>query len=230
MEQNANFIGGMPGQDVDPAQLQEALNNVMKQNAQASTPSLTAFSQMQQQRAERMNAAASTLTQVLGKDHPDVLALQSGAAAVATLNAHVETQTMRLKTWPRPRANEWVVFGTVVDAQDNPVSGATVRVYDKDRKYDDLLGETETGANGEFAIVYHERDFKESNENLPELYVMVTDAKGQQVYSSRDSVRYKSGQSEYFAIRLGQPGRTPKAETTPKPAAGRATRATKKKG
>src|SRR5689334_16565255 len=128
MEQNNPFIGGMPGQDVDQAQLQEALHNVMKQNAQASTPSLAGFAQLQQQRAERMNAAAGTLTQVLGKDHPDLLALQSTATAVADLNARIDVQTTRLKTWPKPRANEWVVFGTVVDAQDKPVGGATVRV------------------------------------------------------------------------------------------------------
>lgn len=229
MEQTGQFINGMPGQDVDEASLRDALHNVLKQATRNGTPALATLSQLQNRRAEKLNVAAKALSKELGKDHPDVIAMQASAATVTQLNTQVATQADRLKTWPKIRPNEWAVFGTVLDAKNQPVSGATVRVFDRDRKYDDLLGETETDAQGDFSIVYHERDFKETNENLPELYVMVTDAKGNQVYSSRDSVRFKSGQLEYFAIRLGQQvGRTTtkaaKTTKTTKPAATRVSR------
>jgi hypothetical protein len=213
MEQRGKFISGMPGQEVDEAQLQDALHNMLKQSAQNGAPALGMFAQLQQRRAARLDTAAKALGKELGKDHPDVVTMQDTAKAVEQFNIKLDTQATRLKTWPKARPNEWVVFGTVLNADNSPAGGLTVRVYDRDRKYDDLLGETETDANGDFSIVYHERDFKETRENLPELYIMVTDTRGNQVYSSRDSVRFNSGQSEYFAIKLGDSGQTP----TPRP-------------
>jgi hypothetical protein len=80
----------------------------------------------------------------------------------------------------------------------------TVRVFDRDRKFDDLLGETETDETGDFFTVYHARDFYEKGENTPELYVMVEDAAGNELFSSRENVRPEAGQSEYFVIQLGK--------------------------
>lgn len=220
MEQNGRLIGGMPAQTGDDAQLQTALDQMLKQTTLGSAPALGILSQLQQRRAARLDAAAKGLGRELGMDHPDVIAIQKTAQSVEQLNAKINTQSAQLKSWPRTHANEWLVFGTVVTADDKPAAGFTVRVYDRDRKYDDLLGETETDANGAFSVVYHERDFKESNENLPELYVMVKDAKGTQVYSSRDNVRFNAGQSEYFAIRLGQqPTRSGTTKSTSHPRA-----------
>jgi hypothetical protein len=216
MEQKASFIGGTPGQDVDPAQLEEALHNIMKQPAQSGAPALGMFTQLQQRREQRLGAAAKGLAKPLGKDHPDVVAVENAAKSLTALRARISTQAARVKSWPKVRPNEWIVFGTVIDAQNKPAAGLTVRVYDRDRKYDDLLGETETDANGDFAVVYHERDFKESNENLAELYLMVSDAKGSQLYSSQDNIRFEAGKSEYFAIRLGMQTRAAKAATAKK--------------
>ncbi len=210
MEQNGRLFGGMPAQAVDDTQLQNALDQMLKQTTLGGAPALEMLSQLQQRRAARLDAAAKGLGRELGMDHPDVLAIQQASQAVEQLNVKINTQSAQLKTWPKARAHEWLVFGVIVSADDTPAVGFTVRVYDRDRKYDDLLGETETDVNGAFSIVYHERDFKESNENLPELYVMVKDEKGAQVYSSRDNVRFNAGKSEYFAIRLGQPTSTRK--------------------
>jgi len=232
MEQKRQFISGMPGPDeVDDAQLQDALRNMLKQTAQGGAPALDMFSQIQQRRAARLDTAAKALSQELGKDHPDVVVMQDTAKSVTQFNVGLDIQNTRLKTWPKVRPHEWIVFGTVLNADNSPASGLTVRVYDRDRKYDDLLGETETDANGDFSTVYHERDFKETGENLPELYVMVADAQGNQVYSSRDSVRYNSGQSEYFAIQLGKSGQStpPKATKTDKTGDPNATMNSRKK-
>lgn len=107
---------------------------------------------------------------------------------------------------PKIGVHDWAVFGQVLTAQGMPVSNRRVRVFDRDRKYDDLLGDTQTDAAGNFAVIYHERDFSETNENLPELYVMVEDTDGKILYSSRNQVRYRPGRSEFFGIILtGQP-------------------------
>ena len=86
-----------------------------------------------------------------------------------------------------------MVYGQVVDEAGEPLEGLRVQVCDRDRKYDDLLGDTETDEHGDFSVVYHERDFAEVGEELPELYVVVEDQGGNKLYSSRDSVRAEAG-------------------------------------
>ncbi len=230
MNQDRPVINGLPASPVDPAQLQGAVQGTLAQAPQASAPALATFTAMQQRRATRINNVAAVLGTQVGNKNPDVVALQTLATNVTRLAATVQNQTTRAANWPKPRPNEWLVFGTVTDAKGAPASGLTVRVFDKDRKYDDLLGETETDANGDFSVIYHERDFKESHENLPDLYVMVSDASGKLLYSSRDSVRYEAGRSEYFAIRLGtkRTPAPPKTRAPRKPDADDKTRVSRK--
>ena len=125
----------------------------------------------------------------------------------------VETVALNHLTPPKLGPHDWAVFGRVLDPEGKPVRGVQVRVFDRDRKYDDLLGDTQTDDAGNFFAVYHERDFAETNENLPELYVMVNDEAGNLLYSSRDNVRSNPQRIEFFEIRLNaQP-----VEKKPKP-------------
>lgn len=204
MAEQKSIFGTMPKPDIDEADAQGAFQRMMRSAAQESTPDLDMLARLQKRRAERMNVAAKALTKELGKDHPDVIALKEGAVSAAAIHAEIGVQTARFKRWPKPRADEWAVFGTVLDSKNKPVAGANVRVFDRDRKYDDLLGEAETDKNGDFSVVYRERDFMEHGEKNPDLYVMVSDAMGKQLYSSRDHVRFEAGKSEYFAIQIGK--------------------------
>jgi hypothetical protein len=222
MDKNTRLIGGLPLPQVDQDQRDAALQAGTAQAAQSSVSALTTFAQVQQRRVARMTEIATVLEAQLGSKNPDVLALQEATNNVVQLKTQVAQQATRLKNWPKPRPNEWTVFGTVSDALGNPAAGLTVRVFDRDRKYDDLLGDTNTDESGDFSVIYHERDFKETRENLPELYVMVSDETGKVLYSSRDSVRYESGRSEYFAIHLeAKKARPPRKKTSPNPAKGR---------
>lgn len=224
MDQNQKIFSQIPGfagnaaapdaADANSAQLQNALQNMLKQASTSAAPTLELFAQLQQRRAERSSNLAKDLIQQVGKDDNNVAALKGAADSIAKINTTINSETARIKSWPRLHANEWAVFGTVVNADGKPASGLTVRVFDRDRKYDDLLGETETGPTGEFSITYHERDFAETGEKLPELYVMISDTNGASIYSTRDQIRFEAGKSEYFAIVLPPPGQTPPA---PKP-------------
>jgi hypothetical protein len=208
------FLSGIPDLPIDPAQRKEIASNMLRHAAFSETESaMRVFSQIQQRRATRLAHAATALAQKLGPDHPDVIAVQGLAHSSDASRTRMESQLSRVEQWPRPGANEWTVFGTVTDAEGKGAGGLTVRVFDRDRRLDDLLGETRTNESGDFSVVYHERDFKETNEGSAELYVMVSDARGNVVYSSRDSVRFATGRSEYFAIRLGKPIDKPTAKT-----------------
>ncbi len=209
MAQNQQFSNQNPGPQIDPTQLQNLLQNMMQQSATVGGSALDTFSQLQARRAARLADAAKVISDSFGKKNPDAVVMQTLTDTTNEFKVQMDSQATRLKSWPKPRPNEWIVFGTVTDAQNNPVSNLTVRIFDKDRKLDDLLGETNTDDNGTFSVVYHERDFKETGENLPDLYVMVSDAAGKLLYSTRDQVRFEAGKSEYFAIQLGKrSGRT----------------------
>lgn len=186
--------------DAIKQQLEQLSGNALK----TSSPAFSTFAQFQKQRADRLKQGLKQIKKDLGADSPEFALAQAAQKRAALLNMQFATQSARIKHRPVPKANEWMVYGQVVDASSGPVAGVRVRVFDHDRKYDDLLGDTQTDENGEFSVIYHERDFLESNENLPELYVMVTDEKGNLLYTSKDNLRFNAGRSEYFLIQLGK--------------------------
>jgi hypothetical protein len=195
-------------------QLEKAVTDVGAITAQA----LTTFAKFQGQRANRLNEGLKRISKELGEDHPDYLATKLASERASMANMLFQSHAERIKNKPVPKPYEWVVFGQVLDANGSVAQGLTVRIFDRDRKYDDLLGETETDVNGEFSVTYHERDFQDVGEKLPELYVMVSDAKGTVLYSTRDDVRFRAGRSEYFLIRLGKSSPTAKSRVKPKKA------------
>jgi hypothetical protein len=192
---------------MDPAEVLKQLDQFSGDAVKASNPAIGTFAKFQEQRAARLNKGLKQIKKDVGETDPAYLAAKAAAERAASMNVQFKAQATRLQKRPVLKDFEWMVFGQVLDAAGNPAKGLRVRVFDRDRKYDDLLGDTQTDDQGEFSAIYHERDFKESGENLPELYVMVSDNKGTELYSSRDELRFNAGRSEYFLIRLGKPSR-----------------------
>jgi 5-hydroxyisourate hydrolase-like protein (transthyretin family) len=210
MEFNKTFTGNFANVDVSEDEAKAAMENFTAQASRSSAPALNVFAQLQQKRAQRLEAAASSLEKVLGAKHPQVAVLKQNSASAGEFKTQFNIQAERVEKRPKLRANEWMVYGRVFDSAGKPAAGLTVRVFDQDRKFDDLLGETETDETGDFFTVYHARDFIEKGENAPELYIRVEDAAGNKLFSSRENVRPQAGQSEYFVIQLGKA--TTKAE------------------
>jgi hypothetical protein len=204
MDFNQSFNAKIPGVDVSEEEAKSRLENFTAQASRSSAPALNIFAQLQQKRAQRLESAAGSLEKVLGTDHPQVAVLKQSAVSAGDFNTYYKAQAQRVEKRPKLRENEWMVYGRVIDATGQPAAGLTVRVFDKDRKLDDLLGITETEESGDFSVVYHARDFFEVGENAPELYLMVEDASGKVLFTSRDSVRPQAGKSEYFTIQLGR--------------------------
>lgn len=188
-----------------------SLNEVLEQVSSGQIPALRRFAELQERRATHLSAAEARLKSHLGEDHPRVIALRRAASSAGKLKRTLSTTAERIARRPKISPHEWVVFGQVLDPEGKPVPGVRVRVFDRDRKYDDLLGDTTTDEYGDFSAIYHERDFAEVGEELPELYVMVRDSQGNLLYSSRENVRYNAGRAEYFQIILSEepPGKTP---------------------
>jgi hypothetical protein len=189
-----------------------ALDAFIDRSSDAAVPIMEGFAELQERRAARLTDAGARLEEHLGEDDPRVTAMRQGAFAAKDLKRSLRTTAARDDRLPKMGPQEWMVFGRVLDSGGRPVTGVRVRVFDRDRRYDDLLGETETDEYGDFAVVYHERIFAEAGEELPELYVMVEDRRGNQLYSSRDELRYEASRAEYFQIVLGDQEAEPSPE------------------
>lgn len=91
-----------------------------------------------------------------------------------------------------PRENiAFNVSGTVMGPEGKPAANVLVRVYDKDVKYDDLLGAALTSRKGEFSVTYRLRDFSEGEE-AADLYFVVTDSAGKERLSTVDHVMFNA--------------------------------------
>ncbi|NTU63061.1 MAG: hypothetical protein HGB05_06575 [Chloroflexi bacterium] len=181
----------------------------------AQAPLLDRFAAAQSRRAASLTTAATQLQQALGENDPQVISVQRAALAANRFKVVVAERSAQEAWRPNIGRLEWMTYGRVLDESGKPAGGLHVRVFDRDRKYDDLLGDTVTDVQGRFAVTYHQRDFAEVRENLPELYVLVEDEAGQVLYSSRDAVRFRAGRAEYFEIQLGQAPAPEKPKTPP---------------
>jgi hypothetical protein len=179
-----------------------AVRALADDTASSAAPSLTEIAGDEDKRSARLARASERLASLLGEDHPRVAALTTEARYSDVSKRALETTATRIERRPPLKEHEWAVYGQVRDASGEPVEGLRVRVFDRDRKFDDLLGDETTDEFGDFSAVYHQRDFEEVGEGLPELYVMVEDAKGDLLYSSEDELRVQPGRAEYFDIVL----------------------------
>ena len=189
---------------VAPDDINAAIDTFIGLSSHAGVSITERFAELQGERAARLAEAETRLKEHLGTQHPQVEALRRAASSARDLERSLQTTTTRESRLPQVKPYEWMVFGQVLDSDGKPVVGVTVRVFDRDRRYDDLLGEAETDEFGDFSMVYHERDFAEDGENLPELYLMVEDRRRNLLYSSRDDPRREAGRVEYFQIVLAE--------------------------
>jgi hypothetical protein len=199
----------------DPAEIVRQLNTFIGDLTDMIRPALKTFAELQERRASWMRERLEKIEGSVGKEHTDYAAVRNALDQSVLLSSHFKTQARRIKKLPQPGAEEWLVYGQVLDAKSEPVEGLHVRLVNWDLKNEALPGGTETDRNGDFALHYHESDFNEMSEHLPELCVMVSDQNGEILYSSRDQIRFESGRSEYFLIQLREQAKEKTKRTKP---------------
>jgi hypothetical protein len=84
-----------------------------------------------------------------------------------------------------------------------PLPDLTVRAYDADVVFDDLLGETRTDSDGTFSLVFTQVQFQDVKETHPDLYLVIFDTDGKHlIHSTRTALRRNAGVDERYAIEL----------------------------
>lgn len=120
------------------------------------------------------------------------------------LDKVLKERAKRLKAAANPKAptvrtkkGGFVVTGRIVDEQEGlGLPNVVVKAFDMDRKYDDLLGETRTDANGYYTIEYSAKTFKDVFDEQPETYIEVLNSDGENIYTSARSFVHKAGEKE----------------------------------
>ena len=75
-----------------------------------------------------------------------------------------------------------------------------VKISDKRRKFEKLLGEKVTNRKGLFEFIYAIKALKELLEADPDLFVMIFDKNGKKVYTSSNPIKCTTGGVEELDI------------------------------
>lgn len=191
--------------------VERALQFLVEDTAAARGPVAESVARRRATRVARLVVAAARLEEEVGSDAPEVEELKSriGRADAGRVALHRRAERERRR--PSVKPYEWMVYGTVVKHDRTPAEGVKVKLFDKDRKTDDFLGESRVDEFGDFTIgPFHERDFLESGEGSPELYLKIHGARNKLLYDGSKNPRREVKRMEYFAIRLPEPESKPR--------------------
>jgi len=93
------------------------------------------------------------------------------------------------------------ISGTVKERETGAfVPGVVVTAFDKDRFWDDRLGETLSDAAGQFHLEYDERAFRDLFEQAPDIYLEVKTPAGKLLHTTESAVRFDGGHNEVFQL------------------------------
>lgn len=99
-------------------------------------------------------------------------------------NLQSRNQTVEiLTTVPTPTDPPFIVRGTIRQAEGSPMSGMTVRAFDRDLRAEQFLGEQTTNANGYYEISYTRAQFRRADKGSADLVVRLFTANGEAISS-----------------------------------------------
>ncbi len=113
------------------------------------------------------------------------------------------TETPTVETIPTGQNfSDWLVTGKITDARGKGIADLKVRVFDRDLLFDDALGVAETNSEGVYRLTFTKDQFSDFGENYPELYLIVEDAAGNQLFDGKRDAKTRAGRIELIDIQL----------------------------
>lgn len=161
------------------------------------------FGRLTAARADRLEATRRRLEAELGPDHPRVVTLEARRAHLADVAREVDDAAQRRADVRRPRPQEWLVLGRIVDDRGGAVPDLHVRFVDREGLLD-LPDDVVTDRRGEFATTYHISKFGDPGESPPEVAILIATAKGTVLLTSDESLHPAAGRSDVVEIVLAR--------------------------
>lgn len=101
---------------------------------------------------------------------------------------------------------EYRVHGRVTYAESHaPAAQVRVTAMDADLLFDDRLGEVVTDSEGRFDLPYGIGQFRDLFERAPDIYLLVRDAAGKLLTTTRDAVVRDAGRDLEILVQLPGP-------------------------
>jgi len=102
---------------------------------------------------------------------------------------------------------EIVINGRVTySVSGRPAVGVRVTVMDVDLLSAEKLGETKTGKEGNFKIVFGVKQFRERFKRTPDVYLLIHDERGRLLTTTRDAVVRNAGTRQEIHVQLSGSG------------------------
>jgi hypothetical protein len=96
------------------------------------------------------------------------------------------------------------VSGYVTDRHNNPIDNLVIRIFDKDLRSEELIGETSTKRSGKYELWYDPSLFLKAEKRYPDLAVKVYDATGNKLLKepSMEEVKFNAKRIEHINIQI----------------------------
>ena len=153
-------------------------------------------------RARRLATSEARLAEQLGADHPRVADLRRRRSVIEAADVSLRREIESKAEETPLRSGEWLATGRIVDERGAPLTGFRVVVLDEDLGPDDPLGDEVVDDEGEWRAEYHERDFSDEKDVVPNLKVLVFDRSGRQVFETPEAVPANASRRNRFEIAL----------------------------
>lgn len=192
----------------DASQLGAEISTALATADTTGAQRILGLQRVRQARVAQLTRSAAALKAQYGASDARVKAAEANLAA-ATLTAARIGMAQRQAATPDPQvpAKGWTLHGQVCDAQLQPLSGFTVFLADASHTYQQAYGFAYTDAAGNFQLNYVGPDSVEPDKpakaaSTPELFVGVSNAKGDLVRLSPTPFQPTAGGATYLNIIL----------------------------
>lgn len=187
----------------DDKQIQAQLVELLKGSENSQTTGYDMLGRRKEKKAARHNAVKARLSKTLEPENPKLKMAKIKAGKAAETAAAFKERVTRLKKKPKLGENDWMVSGNVRYDSGRAALGLTVQVYDKDLKFDDLLGKAVTDDFGDFHVIYDTCRFDDEwGNDRPDLYLRILDKDGKVLADHTEPLRVDAGRIEYFEVVL----------------------------
>ncbi|MDJ0755419.1 MAG: hypothetical protein QNJ45_17980 [Ardenticatenaceae bacterium] len=185
----------------DNKQIEAQLTELIKASENSQTTGYDMLARRKDKKAARHNAVKARLAKTLEAEDPKLKMAKIKAGKAAETAAAFKQRVTRLKKKPKLGENDWMVSGNVRYDSGRAAGGLTVQVYDKDLKFDDLLGTAVTDDFGDFHVVYDTCRFDDEwGNDRPDLYLRILDKDGNVLADHTEPLRVDAGRVEYFEV------------------------------
>ena len=101
-------------------------------------------------------------------------------------------------------SDTFVVYGRVMQANEDPISGVLVRAFDRDLRSEQLLGESATNSEGEYQITYTGKQFLRAEKFRADLVLRVYNEVGIPLKVENAKIIFNAQHEEHFNLFLAE--------------------------